>query len=87
MEAQELKDKIAQAVGLLDELTNELKGETTIGVVTQQVHAQLYQAHRSMTIVLNNVLEAEKAAEDQQTKDNLPQNAPSPASDADVSGA
>lgn len=85
MEAQELKDKITQVVGLLDELTDELKGGTTIGVITQQVHTELVQNKRAMTVVLNTVIEAQKASEDQETKDGLPQNAASPASDAEQS--
>ena len=85
MEAQELKDKIGQVVGLLEEIVNELKGGTTIGVITQQVHANMVQAQRSIGIVLANMEEAQKASESQEEKDKLPENAPSPASGADVS--
>jgi hypothetical protein len=85
MDAQELVDKLQQAVSLVEEIVAELGGQTTIGVVAQQAHTQMNYSLRSLTIVQNAVLEAQKASEDQETKDNLPRNAASPASDADTS--
>lgn len=99
MEVQEVKDKLTSVVATLQELCDEFKGGTTLGVLTQQVHAELTGSLRTVNIVLQNVLEAEAAAqpppinetdpppedEENETRRNLPRRAPSPASDADRS--
>jgi hypothetical protein len=85
MEVQEVKDKLTSVIATLTELVDEFKGGTTIGVLTQQVHAELTGSLRTVTVVLNNVQEAEQASQDEETREGLPRRAPSPASDADQS--
>jgi hypothetical protein len=89
MEVQEVKDKLTSVIATLQELVEEFKSETTLGVLTQQVHAELNSSLRTVNVVLANVEEAEDVMNPlpagKEIKDNLPKRAPSPASKVDRS--